>query len=177
MIFGRAPFGSLTADVWGSMCFSCGAGPDRLTECLLSGYLNRCLSTYAFSALDQQKACIFWNPLHCLYCDVRFGSCFSFSFNMAEKGFCFKNYYTGNSIWFQTPCHRAVPIALVPGIVALCAPKLVPRQSPNAPGDRASFLPCCGLLPKRGLDTRRWSISFCWINESISFNVRCQNLS
>lgn len=94
VIFGKAPFGSSTADVWGYMCFSCGAGPDRLTECLLSGYLNRCLSTYAFSALDQQKAYIFffWNPLHCLYCDVRFGSCFNFSLNTAEKGFCFKNY-------------------------------------------------------------------------------------
>lgn len=92
VIFGKAPFGFLTADVWGYMCFSCGAGPDRLTECLLSGCLNRCLSTYAFSAPNQQKACIFWNPLHCLYCDVRFGSCFNFLFNTAEKGLCFKNY-------------------------------------------------------------------------------------
>lgn len=59
LIFGKAPFGSLTADVWRSMCLSCGAGPDRLTECLLSGCLNRSLSAYAFSAWDQQKACVF----------------------------------------------------------------------------------------------------------------------
>lgn len=52
VIFGKTPFGSLTADVWSYMCFSCGSGPDRLTECLLSGCLNRCLSTYAFSAPD-----------------------------------------------------------------------------------------------------------------------------
>lgn len=90
VIFGKAPFGSLTADVWGYMCFSCGPGPARLTECLLSGRLNRCLSTYAVFAADQQKACIFGNPLSCLYCDVRFGS--HFSFNTDEKWFHFKNF-------------------------------------------------------------------------------------
>ena len=26
-----------------------------------------------------------WNPLHCLYCDVRVGKRFSFSFDMAER--------------------------------------------------------------------------------------------
>lgn len=70
LIFGKAPFGSLTADVWLSMCLSCGAGPDRLTECLLSGCLNRCLSAYAFSARDQQKACVFLDSttLFILWC-------------------------------------------------------------------------------------------------------------
>lgn len=51
-VFGMAPFASLTADVCGCMCFSCDSGPDKLTECLLSGHLNRCLSPYDFSVLD-----------------------------------------------------------------------------------------------------------------------------
>ena len=98
VILGKAPFGSLTADVWGYICFSCGAGPAGMTECLLSGCLNRCLSTSAVFAPAQQKACIFWNPLYCLYCDVRFGN--HFSFNMDEKWFSLKNHSTVNSIGF-----------------------------------------------------------------------------
>lgn len=134
VIFGKAPFGFLTADVWGYMCLGCASGPSKLIECLLSGYLNRCPNTYAFSLLDQQKDCIFWNPLLCLYCDVRIGSCFSFSFNTAEKQFTSKVTYlkiTFNSNTMQ--CNVVLVIGLILALIFVFPFKCASLQSLNIP--------------------------------------------